>query len=134
MRRSKRSAHRHALARFLLLRTYDALLSACCTQVLWHAVERVIPDIRERAEVTMVGTPLTHERYLRRHRGSYGPGLVAGEGTLPGCVTAIPGLYACGDSVFPGIGLPAVAASGAIAANTILPVWNQLDMLRKLGI
>jgi hypothetical protein len=39
-----------------------------------------------------------------------------------GPTTPIPGLYACGDSTFPGIGLPAVAASGAICANTLVPV------------
>ena len=43
-------------------------------QVLWRAVEHIIPDIRQRCEVTMVGTPLTHKRFLRRHKGSYGPG------------------------------------------------------------
>jgi phytoene dehydrogenase-like protein len=35
-------------------------------QVLWKALERVIPDIRQRTELEMIGTPLTHERYLRR--------------------------------------------------------------------
>ena len=41
-------------------------------QVLWKAIERVIPDIRQRIDVAQVGTPLTHERFLRRHRGTYG--------------------------------------------------------------
>eukprot|EP00899_Mesostigma_viride_P005606 jgi/Mesvir1/15046/Mv14698-RA.2 len=36
------------------------------SQVIWAALERVIPDIRSRVEVQLVGTPLTHERYLRR--------------------------------------------------------------------
>jgi hypothetical protein len=35
------------------------------SQCLWAALERVIPDVRQRAEVKLVGTPLTHERYLR---------------------------------------------------------------------
>ena len=42
------------------------------SQALWRAVERVIPDIRSRAEMSSVGTPLTHERFLRRARGTYG--------------------------------------------------------------
>jgi phytoene dehydrogenase-like protein len=106
-----------------------------CLQVLWRAVERVIPDIRDRAELSFVGTPLTHARYLRRHRGSYGPGVRAGEGSLlPGCKTPIPGLYACGDSTFPGIGLPAVASSGMVAANTIVPVWEHWKLLDELNI
>lgn len=49
-------------------------------EVMWQALERIIPDVRSRCEVTLVGTPLTHERFLRRHRGSYGPAIRAGEG------------------------------------------------------
>ncbi|KAI8463200.1 MAG: hypothetical protein J3K34DRAFT_527188 [Monoraphidium minutum] len=104
------------------------------SQVLWRAVEKVIPDIRQRAELTLVGTPLTHARYLRRHRGSYGPAIRAGEALFPGPSTPIKGLYACGDSTFPGIGLPAVAASGAVCANTLAPLGAHLRMLSSLGL
>jgi len=105
------------------------------SQVLWRAVERVIPDIRQRAEVTLVGTPLTHERFLRRHRGSYGPGVKAGTGALiPGATTPVKKLLVCGDTAFPGIGLPAVAASGMIAANTLVPVDKHLRVLEELGV
>ena len=38
-----------------------------------------------------VGTPLTHRHFLRRHQGSYGPGIRAGEATFPGPTTPIPG-------------------------------------------
>lgn len=88
------------------------------SQVLWKAIERTIPDIRKRVDVVQVGTPLTHERFLRRHRGTYGPALVAGTDIFPTCHTPIKNLKLCGDSVFPGIGMPAVAASGMVAANT----------------
>ncbi len=37
------------------------------------------------------------------------------------------------DSTFPGIGLPAVAASGMIAANTLTPVQKHLEMLNNIG-
>ncbi|MEW5301350.1 MAG: hypothetical protein WDW36_004213 [Sanguina aurantia] len=104
------------------------------SQVLWAAVERIIPDIRARAHITMVGTPLTHERFLRRHRGSYGPAIMAGQAMFPGPKTPIPGLLCCGDSSFPGIGLPAVAASGTIAANTLVSVGQHLKMLEGLGL
>eukprot|EP00891_Asterochloris_glomerata_P008859 jgi/Astpho2/8859/e_gw1.00129.7.1_t len=102
------------------------------SQVLWAAVEKVIPDIRSRTEIEMVGTPLTHKHFLRRHRGTYGPGIVAGEGTFPFQGTSIPGLMCCGDSTFPGIGLPAVAASGAITANSMVPIWDHLRMLDSI--
>lgn len=104
------------------------------SQVMWQALERIIPDVRSRCDLTLVGTPLTHERFLRRYRGSYGPAIPAGVGFFPGVSTPLGGLYCCGDSTFPGIGLPAVAASGMIAANTLTPVQKHLDMLREIGI
>jgi carotene isomerase len=103
------------------------------SQVMWQALERVIPDIRSRCEVTLVGTPLTHERFLRRHRGTYGPAIRAGEGFFPGSSTPISGLFCCGDSTFPGIGLPAVAASGMITANTLTSVSQHFEMLRDIS-
>ncbi len=92
------------------------------SQVLWRGLEKIIPDVRERAEIALVGTPLTHERYLRRHRGTYGAGYRADEGRMfPGAATPLEGLLCCGDSTMPGIGVPAVAMSGMVAANTIGP-------------
>ena len=103
-------------------------------EIMWHALERIIPDIRERCEVTLVGTPLTHERFLRRHRGSYGPAIEAGKAIFPGNGTPLPGLLCCGDSTFPGIGLPAVAASGLIAANTLAPLDQHLRVLDQMQL
>ncbi|AFZ43673.1 FAD dependent oxidoreductase [Halothece sp. PCC 7418] len=102
------------------------------SQVLWNAMTRIIPDIRDRCEVKLIGTPLTHERFLRRHRGTYGPAINAENGFFPSANTPWEGLLCCGDSTFPGIGLPAVAASGAIAANTIASVEQHLQLLREL--
>lgn len=102
-------------------------------EVMWQALERIIPDIRDRCEVTLVGTPLTHARFLRRYHGSYGPAISAGKGFFPGHKTTLPGLLCCGDSTFPGIGLPAVAASGMMAANQLAPVSKQLEMLQEIG-
>ena len=102
------------------------------SQVLWAALERVIPDIRRRATFHMVGSPLTQARYLRRHRGSYGPALPPNG--WPGPQTPLPGLLRCGDSTFPGIGVPAAAGSGIIAANTLLSVpqhWRLLDAMGR---
>jgi phytoene dehydrogenase-like protein len=105
---------------------------------LWKAVEQIIPDVRERASrvgsVVLVGTPLTHRRYNQRFRGTYGPAPKQGGNVweLQGTTTPISGLLACGDTCFPGIGLPAVAASGTIAANTLADVEKQLQMLESL--
>ena len=102
--------------------------------VMWQALERIVPDIRDRCEVTLVGTPLTHERFLRRERGTYGPAIRAGQALFPSAKTPLSGFFCCGDSTFPGIGLPAVAASGMITANTLAPVSKHMDLLRSLRL
>jgi phytoene dehydrogenase-like protein len=103
------------------------------TRVLWEAVERVIPDVRERAEVVLTGSPLTHQRFLRRDRGTYGPAIHAGVARFPGPKTPLPGLMRCGDSTAPGIGVPAAAASGIIAANTLAPLRKHWQLLGQRG-
>jgi phytoene dehydrogenase-like protein len=104
------------------------------SEVLWQAMEVVIPDVRERTKLALVGTPITHERYLRRHRGTYGAGYRADRGqTFPGPRTPLKGLLCCGDSNMPGIGVPAVAVSGMIAANTLVPVRKHLRLLKELS-
>jgi phytoene dehydrogenase-like protein len=104
------------------------------SEVLWQALEVVIPDVRGRVRLALVGTPLTHERYLRRHRGTYGAGYRADRGqTFPGPRTPLAGLLCCGDSNMPGIGVPAVAVSGMIAANTLVPVRKHWQLLNELA-
>jgi len=91
-------------------------------ELLWRAMERVIPDVRERTRLALVGTPLTHQFYLRRHQGTYGAGYRADQGQVfPGPQTPLPGLLCVGDSTMPGIGVPAVAVSGMIAAGAVGP-------------
>ena len=43
-------------------------------------------------------------------------------------------LIRCGDSCAPGIGVPAAAASGMIAANTLAPVRKHLQLLDALAL
>lgn len=87
---------------------------------LYRALERVIPDVRQRVVLELIGTPLTHAHYLRRYQGTYGPAIAAGKGMFPSTHTQIAGLYRVGDGTLPGIGVPAVAASGILCANTIV--------------
>ena len=54
-----------------------SLLGPCCA----HAVQ--------------VGSPLTHQRYLNRHKGTYGPAISAATSSFPGCKTPLAGLYRC---------------------------------------
>mmetsp|Transcript_11617 Transcript_11617/g.23277 ORF Transcript_11617/g.23277 Transcript_11617/m.23277 type:complete len:556 (-) Transcript_11617:1110-2777(-) len=104
------------------------------SEALWKAVETVIPDIRSRVDISLVGTPKTHARYLRRHKGSYGAAWRAGKEQFPFGSTPWKGLYCCGDFTFPGIGLPAAAASGAIAANSLVPIKKHTELLDSIGI
>lgn len=104
---------------------------------LWEAIERVIPDVRQRAVFSSVGSPLTHERYLNVEDGSYGPGWRAGEASFPGPQSQLlDKLWCVGASTFPGIGVPAVAGSAMACANTLAPVERHLallDEMRKAG-
>jgi len=113
-------------------------------EVLWQAVERCIPDVRERVEFSIVGSPLAHEAFLRRDRGTYGMAWAAGTGApysgllsaglpfpFPNLKTPVDNLLRCGDSFFPGIGTPSAAASGAIAANTMNSLSRHLEILEE---
>ncbi|MEL4897118.1 phytoene desaturase family protein [Crocosphaera sp. Alani8] len=101
------------------------------SQTLYKALEKVIPDIRERVVLELIGTPLTHSRFLRRHQGTYGPAIAAGNGLFPSCHTPISGLYRVGDSTLPGIGVPAVAASGILCANSLVSPQKVEEILQQ---
>ena len=103
-------------------------------QVFWDVLDQRIPDLRGRCQVVMEGTPLTHRHYLSTHQGSYGPALSAANGLFPGVTTPVKGLLQCGASCFPGIGIPPVAASGAMAAHAITGRKAQRDLLRSLEL
>merc|ERR1712046_219008 len=113
-------------------------------EVLWEAVERCIPDVRTRAEFSIIGSPLAHEAFLRRDRGTYGMAWAAGTSApysgrlknilpfpFPNLKTPVDGLLRCGDSCFPGIGTPSAAASGAICANTMTEVDKHMELLKE---
>ena len=104
-------------------------------QPIWDAIAKraplVVPGV---AEVEQIGTPLTHGRFLKRHRGNYGLAIAAGDSKFkfPEVTTPLPGYYRCGDSTTSGIGVPAVASSGAQCANALLSVWEQLELNKKI--
>jgi phytoene dehydrogenase-like protein len=112
---------------------YKAYKQERCS-VFWQVLEQRIPDIRDRCSLVMEGSPLTHSGFLNVHHGSYGPALSAARGLFPGVITPVEGLLMCGASTFPGIGIPPVAASGAMAAHTVLGRRAQSELLKELGI
>ena len=102
--------------------------------VFWNVLEQRIPDLRSRCRIVMEGTPLTHRHFLSVHQGSYGPALSAAKGLFPGVQTPLKGLLQCGASTFPGIGIPPVAASGAMAAHAITGQRAQKQLLESLSL
>ena len=101
-------------------------------EVLWRAIERYVPDVRQRVKVALPATPLTHRRFNRRDAGTYGPFLPATSGQLMGHSTPLDGFYVCGDSTFPGIGVPAVCGSGMAVAHAIVPASKHLKLLDEM--
>ena len=101
-------------------------------EALFLAVEKIIPDVRDRIELELIGTPLTHSRFLRRYKGTYGPAISAKEGRFPSGKTPIKGLHLVGDSTLPGIGVPAVAASGILCANSLVTLKESAGLLDQL--
>lgn len=107
---------------------------------LWEALQRVfeIDDVENIAEIAMVGTPRTHARFLHRRFGTYGPKVDArGKGMgigipFPGDVNVPRMMHCVGDGVFPGIGVPAVAASAWLVVNGILSVAEQERLLERV--
>jgi len=98
-------------------------------EVLWRAVESIIPDVKDRTVLSLIGSPLTHERFLNRPRGTYGAVV---DDLLKDGSTGIENFFLTGDGIFPGIGIPAVAVNGASAANSLVSVLNQWVQLDKL--
>ena len=61
---------------------YEAFKRERC-EFLYKAIERFLPDLRDRIVVEHTASPLTHERFNRRFRGTFGPAFQAGKETFP---------------------------------------------------
>ena len=110
---------------------YKKLKKERCS-IFFKALKEIIPDIENRIEVQMLGTPLTHKKFTNTYCGSYGPAISASKNLFPSCKTPIKNLFSCGASSFPGIGVPAVAASGAYAAEAILGKSIYKSLIRNV--
>lgn len=63
-------------------------------EVLWRAIESIVPDAKNRCVASLIGSPLTHERFLRRPRGTYG---AATEDYLKDGRTPLNNVVLCGE-------------------------------------
>ena len=78
--------------------------------------------------------PFIYSTFTTHSTGNYGLAIPPGdEGfKFPEVTTPIEGYYRCGDSTTSGIGVPATASSGALCANAIMTVWEQLELNSKI--
>ena len=100
---------------------YEAKKDEAAGRII-QRLEKIFPGLDAGLDYMEVGTARSHQRFLNREDGTYGPipryklrGLLG----MPFNRTAIPGLYCVGDSTFPGQGLNAVAFSGFACAHRI---------------
>ncbi len=109
---------------------YEARKEAYTDRLL-DAAGRVLPGIREAADLIMPGTPVTFQRFTRRAWGwvggfpqtslfrAWGPHLA-------------PGLWMVGDSIFPGQSTAAVALGGLRVARMLLQECHQPVLVDRL--
>lgn len=100
---------------------YEAKKEAAAGEII-ERLEKIFPGLDAGLDYLEIGTPRTHQRFLGREDGTYGPipsRKLRGLLSMPFNRTAIPGLYCVGDSTFPGQGLNAVAFSGFACAHRI---------------
>ncbi len=112
---------------------YKRLKEESCS-IFFKPLKKIIPDIEERVEIKLLGTPLTHQKFTNTYCGSYGPAISADKSLFPGCRTPVKNLFLCGASSFPGIGIPAVAASGAYAAQAIMGKKMYIDLINQINL
>lgn len=74
---------------------------------------------------TVLGCPLSY--------GTYGPAFEDGAAAFPTPVDIpLDNFYSCGDCVFPGVGVPAVAVSGANVANSCVGPLRHLRLINRV--
>jgi hypothetical protein len=73
-------------------------------------------------------------QHFLSHSANNSPRVEAGKHTLPGHKTPLKGLWLTGDFTFPGIGVPATAAAGAITANSLVSLPKHLAMLDRVRL
>ncbi len=112
-------------------KNYNDLKEQRC-EIFLQALRKIIPDIDKRIELKILGTPLTHKKFTNTYCGSYGPAISAKERLFPSYKNPVKNVVSCGASTFPGIGIPAVAASGAYAAEAILGKKEFKKILKNL--
>ncbi len=94
------------------------------TETIIALLERTLPGFsRSALRYHTASTPLAWQQWTGRHEGTVGglPQDLARPIFLwDGALTAEPGFFRCGDTVYPGQGVPGVALGGLIAARRMM--------------
>ncbi|MEV6971989.1 NAD(P)/FAD-dependent oxidoreductase [Kitasatospora sp. NPDC093806] len=91
------------------------------TEAMLAAAEEALGPIREHITHLEVGTPITHERYVRSTGGTpFGLAEWGGVGARPDTRTSVDGLYVVGASTRYGSGITGVAVGGVACAAQIM--------------
>ncbi|QST02000.1 FAD-dependent oxidoreductase [Pontibacillus sp. ALD_SL1] len=92
------------------------------TERILNGIETHFPDFRSTINVLMPGTPVTFERFVKRDKGRVGGYIPNGRFSWlqhQSVYTGLTGIYACGDTVFPGAGTLGTSLSGWMVAEEI---------------
>ncbi|GGF21101.1 amine oxidase [Halobacillus andaensis] len=92
------------------------------TDRLISIVNHYFPGFAEGLDLVLPGTPVTFQKWLKRHDGKVGGYAPTGKFSWLNSYsvrTGIPRLHQCGDTVFPGAGTLGVTLSGLMAAKLI---------------
>lgn len=92
---------------------------------LLDAAERVIPNVRNAAQLILPGTPAAFQRFTRRPLGMVGGFPFASLLTVRGPHTGIENLWLVGDSIFPGQSTAGVTAGALRVAAEVVRVTAQ---------
>ncbi len=100
-------------------RDYRERKNAFAAQMIDATIDSVLPDLRRHILQCDVATPETFARYVRTRGGTiYG---MARDQSCPHLHSPLPGLLLVGAGTTTGAGIEAVAVSGTLAANAVLP-------------
>jgi C-3',4' desaturase CrtD len=103
------------------------------TDRLLDAAERVLPGLRQAADLILPGTPVTFQRFTRRRQGWVGgfPQTSLFRSWPP---RLAPGLWMVGDSIFPGQSIAAVALGGLrVAMEAARSLDAEIDLRPSAG-
>ena len=82
---------------------------------LLQAVARVLPTIRQHLALEMPGTPVTFQKFTRRHLGMVGGFAQHSLLNARGPATRVPNVWLVGDSIFPGQSTAGVTLGGLLS-------------------